>query len=110
MTISTTAPESGMFHKGEYNTTCDKHNFVLETTITAGNVHDNIAFDALYDKVPERFPLCCTNAPITKKGGHKWYEYICVQKTGAARKPFSAILVRVTLNRRKTSGTRRMEK
>lgn len=45
-TVSTTDPESGIFHKGEHkryfayeaHTVCDKHNFILDTVVTSGNV------------------------------------------------------------------------
>ena len=51
--VSTTDPESGVFHKGEHkkcfayeaHTACDKHNFVLGVHVTPGNVHDSVAFD-----------------------------------------------------------------
>lgn len=63
-TLSTTDPESGLFHKGEHQkcfayeaqTACDKNNFVLDVTVVPGNVHDSVSFDGLYDKVTERFP------------------------------------------------------
>ena len=62
-TVSTTDPDSGMFVKGEHerqfayeaHTACDKHGMVLDVEITAGNVHDSIAWDSVYDKVTERF-------------------------------------------------------
>lgn len=61
-TVSTTDPESGMFVKGEHerqfayeaHTACDKHGFVLGVEVTAGNVHDSVAFDPLYDAVTKR--------------------------------------------------------
>lgn len=61
-TVSTTDPDSGMFVKGEHerqfayeaHTACDKHGFVLGVEATAGNVHDSVAFDSLYDAVTER--------------------------------------------------------
>ena len=64
ITESTTDPESGLFHKGEHkkcfayeaHTVCDKHNFVLEVEVTPGNVHDSVAFDAVYDKLIEHYP------------------------------------------------------
>ena len=63
-TISTTDPESGLFHKGDHQkcfayeaqTACDKNNFVLDVTVVPGNVHDSVSFDDLYEKVTERFP------------------------------------------------------
>lgn len=58
-TVSTTDPDSGMFVKGEHerqfaykaHTACDRHGFVLAVEVTAGNVHDSIAWDSVYDKV-----------------------------------------------------------
>ena len=62
--VSTTDPESGLFHKGEHkkcfayeaHIACDKHNFVLGVHVTPGNVHDSIAFDSLYDELCEMYP------------------------------------------------------
>lgn len=111
MTCSTTDPDSGLFHKGEHkrcfayeaHTACDKNGFVLETVITAGNVHDSVAFDDVYDKVTEAYPeietvvadsayktphICkkifddgraistAYKRPMTKKGGHEWWKYV----------------------------------
>lgn len=111
ITVSTTDPESGMFHKGEHkrcfayeaHTVCDKHNFILDTVITSGNIHDSVAFDQLYQKVTSRFsqikivtmdagyktPWICKRIiddgripslpykrPMTKKGFHEWYKYV----------------------------------
>ena len=61
---STTDPECGLFHKGEHkkefayttHVACDKHNFVLDATVSAGNVHDSVMFDGLYQNVLEKFP------------------------------------------------------
>ena len=63
ITVSTTDPDCGLFHKGEHkvefayttHTACDKHNFVLEAKVTAGNVHDSVVFDDVYDKVKNKF-------------------------------------------------------
>ena len=57
VTVSTTDPECGMFHKGEHkrcfayeaHTACDKNGYVLEAVVTPGNVHDSVAFDDVYD-------------------------------------------------------------
>lgn len=76
VTVSTTDPESGMFHKGEHircfayeaHTVCDKHNFVLDVAVTSGNVHDSVVFDELFDKVTERFPEIKT---VTMDAGYK---------------------------------------
>ena len=62
--VSTTDPESGLFHKGEHKTefaytthvACDKNNFILGLEVTPGNVHDSLVFDQVYDQVVERFP------------------------------------------------------
>ena len=61
---STTDPESGMFHKGEHekqfayvtNTACDRHNFILDFVVGAGNIHDSVMFDDLWEKVVRKFP------------------------------------------------------
>lgn len=63
-TTSTTDPDSGLFVKGEHekqfayeaHTACDRKGFILGVHVTAGNVHDSVAWDSLYDKVTERFP------------------------------------------------------
>ena len=62
-TVSTTDPDSGMFVKGEHerqfayeaHTACDKKGFVLGVEVTAGNVHDSVAWDNLYDKLSLQF-------------------------------------------------------
>ena len=62
-TVSTTDPDSGMFVKGEHerqfayeaHTACDRHGMVLDVEITAGNIHDSVAWDSVYDRVTERF-------------------------------------------------------
>ena len=109
--MSTTDPESGVFHKGEHkrcfayeaHTVCDKHNFILDTVVTSGNVHDSVAFDELYERVTKRFPeikivtmdagyktpwICKRviddgripslpyKRPMTKEGFHEWYKYV----------------------------------
>ena len=59
--ISTTDPESGLFHKGEHkkvfaytaNTACDKNNYVLGFELTPGNVHDSVSFYGVYNKIVE---------------------------------------------------------
>ena len=61
--VSTTDPDSGMFVKGEHerqfayeaHTACDRHGMVLDVEITAGNIHDSVAWDSVYDKVTGRF-------------------------------------------------------
>lgn len=62
--VSTTDPESGLFHKGEHkkvfayasNTACDKNNFVLGFEVTPGNVHDSVSFWPIYNKMKEEHP------------------------------------------------------
>ena len=111
VTKSVTDPDCGLFVKGnhkrqfayEAHTACDKHGFVLEAVVTAGNVHDSAAFDEVYDKVTERFaeietvvadsayktPHICKKVfrdkrvlstaykrPQTMKGGHEWWKYV----------------------------------
>lgn len=61
-TVSTTDPDSGMFVKGEHerqfayeaHTACDSRGFVLGVEVTAGNVHDSVAWDKLYDEVTHK--------------------------------------------------------
>lgn len=63
VTQSPTDPDAGIFCKGEHktvfayeaHTVCDKNNFILDTEVTAGNVHDSIPFDVLYDRVTAKF-------------------------------------------------------
>ena len=40
----------------EAHTACDKHGFVLGVEVTAGNVSDSAAWDAVYDQVTNSFP------------------------------------------------------
>ena len=55
-TVSKTDPDCGMFVKGvheqqfayEAHTVCDKHGIVLGVEVTAGNVSDSVAWDAVY--------------------------------------------------------------
>ena len=63
-TVSTTDPDCGMFVKGsherqfayEAHTACDRHGWILGVEVTAGNVSDSTAWDAVYDQVTDRFP------------------------------------------------------
>ena len=56
---STSDPESGWFHKGEHKqvfayaieTARDKHGWVLDYTVSPGNLHDSRTFKGLYDKI-----------------------------------------------------------
>ena len=64
VTGSTTDPECGVFRKGEHETCfaytvhtgCDRHNFILGVEVSAGNVHDSVMFDPLYEQLDRRFP------------------------------------------------------
>ena len=111
VTKSTTDPDCGVFVKGKHqrqfayeaHTACDKNGYVLETVVTAGNVHDSVAFDDVYDKVTQTFPeietivadsayktphICkkvfddgrvlstAYKCPMTMKGGHEWWKYV----------------------------------
>lgn len=62
--VSTTDPDSGVFHKGEHkkvfaytsNTACDKNNYILGFNLTAGNIHDSVSFPFLYEHLKKAFP------------------------------------------------------
>ena len=64
-TISTTDPDSGMFVKGEHerqfayeaHTVCDRRGFVLGVEVTAGNIHDSVAWDAVYNEVTDKYKV-----------------------------------------------------
>lgn len=134
ITESTTDPESGLFHKGEHkkcfayeaHTVCDKHNFVLEVEVTPGNVHDSIAFDAVYDKLIEHYPevgvitadaayktpwICKRiiddgripsmpyKRPMTKQGNLPWYEYVYDEYYDCVLCPNYQVLSYSTTNR-----------
>ena len=57
--VSTTDSDSGLFVKGEHErcfaysaqTACDKHGFVLDFEVGAGNLHDGQMFHELYKKM-----------------------------------------------------------
>lgn len=63
ITVSLTDPDCGMFIKGEHehqfayeaHTACDRHGYILAVEVTAGNVHDSVAWDAVYDQLTEKF-------------------------------------------------------
>lgn len=108
--VSTTDPESGLFHKGEHqkcfaysaHTACCKNNFILDTYVTPGNIHDSVAFDNLYNSLKNNFtvssvvmdvgyktPWICKQVfddgklailpykrPMTKFGFFKKYEFV----------------------------------
>lgn len=62
-TVSITDPDCGMFVKGEHerqfayeaHTACDKNGIVLGVEVTAGNIHDSVAWDKVYDELARKF-------------------------------------------------------
>ena len=88
ISVSTTDPESGLFHKGEHkvefaytaHVACDKNNFILDCEVTPGNVHDSMVFDRVYDVVMDRFEEVRT---VAVDAGYKT-PWICkkVQESG----------------------------
>lgn len=62
-TVSITDPDCGMYVKGQHerqmayeaHTACDRHGMILDVVVTAGNVHDSVAWDNLYDSVTGKF-------------------------------------------------------
>lgn len=56
-------PTGGVFVKGEHerqfayeaHTVCDGRGFVLGVEVTAGNIHDSVAWDKVYDDVTHKF-------------------------------------------------------
>jgi transposase len=88
ISVSTTDPESGLFHKGEHkvefaytaHVACDGNNFVLSCEVTPGNVHDSMVFDCVYDDVVNTFEEVST---VAVDAGYKT-PWICkkVQEDG----------------------------
>ena len=108
-TVSTTDPDCGMFVKGEHerqfayeaHTACDKNGFILGVEVTAGNVHDSVAWDKVYDEVTAkhdvkfvtmdagyktpwiakktfddgRIPILPYTRPTRKRNGYKPWDY-----------------------------------
>lgn len=131
---STTDPDCGLFHKGEHkvefayttHVACDKHNFILDSTVSAGNVHDSVMFDGLYrnllTKFPEiemvaldsgyktpwimkqifdsgKLPSTPYKRPMTKQGFFKKYEYVYDEYYDCIICPNNQILKYSTTNR-----------
>ena len=73
--VSTTDPDSGMFVKGEHerqfayeaHTACDSRGFILGVEVTAGNVHDSVAWDKVYDDVTHKHEVLF----VTMDAGYK---------------------------------------
>jgi len=134
MKVSTTDPECGLFHKGEHkvefayttHVACDKHNFILGCDVSAGNVHDSVMFDGLYEDVLARFPEIEIAAmdsgyktpwimkqifdsgrkaavpykrPMTKKGFFKKYDYVYDEYYDCVLCPENQVLKYSTTNR-----------
>ena len=76
ITVSTTDPESGIFHKGEHkkcfayeaHTACDMKGYILDVNVTPGNIHDSVAFDNLFNELITKFPEITT---ITADSAYK---------------------------------------
>ncbi len=91
ITVSTTDPESGLFHKGEHkveftytaHVACDKRNFILGCEVTPGNIHDSIVFDTVYEQVVERFTQVET---VAVDAGYKT-PWICKKIIDDGRNP-----------------------
>jgi len=74
-TVSTTDPDCGIFRKGEHkvefayeaHTMCEKHGIVLDVEVTAGNVHDSLVFDPLYNRVRQKFETAVVAADSAYK-------------------------------------------
>ena len=134
ITKSETDPESGVFHKGEHKkcfaytaqTGCDKNGYVMDVTVNAGNVHDSVAFDGLYDRLTEknpeienivadagyktpwiskrvlddgRIPILPYKRPMGKKGNYPPYEYIYDEYFDCVICPENQVLNYATTNR-----------
>lgn len=110
--VSKVDKDAGMFHKNEKekcfaysaHTACDDSNFILGFKVSAGNTHDSVMFNDVYDQVKERYkdeikaigvdagyvtPYICKTLiddkilpaipykrPMTKRGFFKKYEYV----------------------------------
>lgn len=91
ITVSTTDPECGLFHKGEHkvefaytaHVACDRKNFILGFEVTPGNIHDSIVFDTVYDRVVAGFPEVAT---VAVDAGYKT-PWICKKVIDDGRKP-----------------------
>ena len=131
---STTDPECGVFHKGDHKkcfaygvqTACDWHNYILGVDVHAGNMHDSVAFDGIYEQVTKRFPeigvvtldagyktlwICKRiledqripsmpyKRPMTKRGNHEWWKYVYDEYYDCVICPEYSILNYSTTNR-----------
>jgi hypothetical protein len=133
--VSTTDPDCGLFHKGEHvkqmayvsNTACDRNNFILGFEIGAGNIHDSVMFDPVFDKVRQKFkdkikvvavdsgyrtpwiskqiidsgmvPAMPYKRPMTKEGFFPKYEYVYDEYYDCILCPDNQVLKYCTTNR-----------
>ena len=134
ITQSKTDPESGLFVKGEHerqfayvaNTACDKHNFILDFVVGAGNIHDSQMFHNLYEKLERisqatesivvdagyktpgiareilqdgKIPVVPYKRPMTKEGFFKKQEYVYDEYYDCYLCPENQVLKYATTNR-----------
>ena len=134
ITQSKTDPESGLFVKGEHerqfayvaNTACDKHNFILDFVVGAGNIHDSQMFHNLYEKLERisqatesivvdagyktpgiareilrdgKIPVVPYKRPMTKDGFFKKHEYVYDEYYDCYLCPENQVLEYATTNR-----------
>ena len=134
ITQSKTDPESGLFVKGEHerqfayvaNTACDKHNFILDFVVGAGNIHDSQMFHNLYEKLERisqatesivvdagyktpgiareilrggKIPVVPYKRPMTKDGFFKKHEYVYDEYYDCYLCPENQVLKYATTNR-----------
>lgn len=129
---STSDSDSGWFHKGEHKsvfayaveTACDRHGWILDYTVSPGNLHDSRTFKGLYDKIKDigldivtmdsgyrtpaiaklliddgLTPLFPYKRPMTKDGFFKKYEFIYDEHYDCYICPNDQILSYSTTNR-----------
>jgi transposase len=124
-----------IFHKGEHkkvfaygtNVACDKHGYVMDLDVTAGNLHDSVVFPSIYRKLVEHYdgiknvvvdagyktpaiareiindgktPFMPYKRPMTKEGFFKIYEYVYDEESDCYKCPNNAVLKYSTTNRR----------
>ncbi len=133
--VSTTDPDCGLFHKGEHekqmayvsNTACDRNNFILGFEVGAGNIHDSVMFDPVFDKVRQKYkdkikvvavdsgyrtpwiakqiidagmvPAMPYKRPMTKEGFFPKYEYVYDEYYNCILCPDNQVLKYCTTNR-----------
>ncbi len=124
-----------MFHKNEKekccaylaHTACDDSNFILGFEVTAGNIHDSVAFEDVFNKVKERYeteiaavavdagyktpyisrlllesgilPSMQYKRPMTKEGFFKKHDYVYDEYNDCYICPNNKVLEYSTTNR-----------